>query len=406
MPNSRIYYASQTAQVRPQTATPTSSSDIFNGWYQPLGLQSVSMTTNFALEPAFQLGTVELYDNVESIPEVEVTLNRVIDTTAPLYLMCMGGKDGVDGAENKQLVSLANNRVNFRLGVYESANQFISNVASQYVVCSGMYLSNFNYTIPIEGNATEEVTLVGNHKIWNTGAFLGDSSFNVSNIFNPSTTVGAITPTTASGILRKQYVDIISSTLPIGPSGIRQPGGNKMPHFQNITISASLGRESINQLGRFAPYCRYTNFPIEVTSEFEVMSTDGDGVDADDFLNQSFCNGPKSNLKQHPIKIVICDGDSTTASNSMALDLGNKNTLTSINQTGGDTGGGNVMVTYSFRNFNNFTIQASGTYKDGLKIASGSLSMQSLPESNPVVPVTQSTSYNYLDTDQINNSGD
>lgn len=397
MPNSRIYYASQTAQLRPQIATPASSSDIYSGWYQPLGLQSVSMTTNFALEPAFQLGTVELYDNVESIPEVEVTLNRVIDTTAPLYLMCMGGKDGVDGAENKQLVSLANNRVNFRLGIYESANQFISNTASQYVVCSGMYLSSFNYTIPIEGNATEEITLVGNHKIWNTGAFLGDSSFDVGNIFNPSTTVGAITPTTASGILRKQYVDIVGSTLPIGPSGIRQPGGDKMPHFQNITISASLGRESINQLGRFAPYCRYTNFPIEVTSEFEVMSTDGDGVDADDFLGQSFCNGPKSNLKQHPIRIVICDGDSTTASNSMALDLGYKNTLTSINQTGGDTGGGNVMVTYSFRNFNNFTIQASGTYKDGLKIASGSLSMQSLPESAPVAPAV---SYNYFDTDQ------
>jgi hypothetical protein len=397
MPNSRIYYASQTAQVRPQTATPASSSDIYSGWYQPLGLQSVSMTTNFALEPAFQLGTVELYDNVESIPEVEVTLNRVIDTTAPLYLMCMGGKDGVDGAKDKPIVSLANNRVNFRLGIYESANQFISSTASQYVVCSGMYLSSFNYTIPIEGNATEEVTLVGNHKIWNTGSFLGDSSFNVGNIFNPSTTVGSITPTTASGILRKQYVDITNSSLPIGPSGIRQPGGDKMPHFQNITISASLGRESINQLGRFAPYCRYTNFPIEITSEFEVMSTDGDGVDADDFLGQSFCNGTKSNLKQHPIKIVICDGDATTASNSMALDLGFKNTLTSINQTGGDTGGGNVMVTYSFRNFNNFTIQASGTYSDGLKIAAGSLSMQSLPSSSTVAP---SAPYNYFNTDQ------
>lgn len=128
------------------------------------------------------------------------------------------------------------------------------------------------------------------------------------------------------------------------------------------------------------------------------MSTDGDGVDADDFLGQSFCNGPKSNLKQHPIRVVICDGDYTTASNSMALDLGNKNTLTSINQTGGDTGGGNVMVTYSFRNFNNFTIQASGTYKDGLKIDNGTLSMQSLPESAPVAPAV---SYNYFDnTDQ------
>lgn len=412
MPNNRIYYASQTAQLKPQEATPATNSDIFAGWYQPLGLQSVSMTTNFSLEPAFQLGTVELYDNIETVPEVEVTLNRVIDTTAPMYLMCMGGKNGVAGAKDKPLVSLANNRVNFRLGVYESSNQFISGQASSYVVCSGMYLSTFNYTIPIEGNATEEVTLVGNHKIWNSGAtiaspgtrstFLGDSNFTVGNIFKPGEKVGStITPSSASGILRKQYLNLQESVLPVGPSGIKKPGGDKMPHFQNITISASLGRESINQLGKFGPYCRYTTFPIEVTSEFEVISTDGDGVDINDFRNEAFCNGLKTNLLNHPIKIVICDSDTTNTDNSMAFDLGTKNTLTSINQTGGDTGGENVTVTYSFRNFNNFTINASGTYANGVKIDGGTLSIQQLPSSSITV---EPLVVNHSDTD--NNSGD
>jgi len=416
MSNNRIYYASQTIQLRPQEATPASSSDVFSGWYQPLGLQSVGMTTNFALEQAFQLGTVELYDNVETTPEVEVTISRTIDTTAPLYLMCMGGKDGVDGAVGKPIVALANNRVNFRLGIYEDSNQFISGNASQHVVCSGMYLSSFKYTFPVDGNATEEVTLVGNHKIWNTGVFLGDNSytFNAGNVFNPNTRVGNITPTSASGILRRQYFNIIDSVLPIGSGGIKKPNstgadqvGGQLPHIQNITVSADLGRESINQLGKFAPYCRYTTFPIEVTSEFEVISPDGDYVDAKDFMNESFCNGRKTNLIPHTIVLAVCDMDNTNSNNTMQFNLGNKNTLTSVNHTGGDTGGGNVTVTYSFRNFNNFSISANGTYADGLKLAAGTASMQSIPgaavDSGPVSTPDFSR---YLNTNLDNNPGD
>lgn len=414
MSNNRIYYASQTIQLKPQTSTPTGPSDIFDGWYQPLGLQSVGMTTNFATEQAFQLGAVELYDNVETTPEVEVSISRVIDTTAPLYLMCMGGKNGVDGANGASLVSLANNRVNFRLGIYEDSNQFISGNAKQHVVCSGMYLSNFTYTLPVDGNATEEVTLVGNHKIWNTGNFLEDTNytFSVGNTFDPNTRVNNYSTTSASGILRRQYFNIQGSVLPIGSGGIKKPNstgaaqaGGQLPHIQNITISADLGRESINQLGKFAPYCRYATFPVEVTSEFEVVSPDGDHIDAKDFSNESFCNGNKTNLTNHEIVLAVCDADVANTNNSLVFDLGKKNTLTSVNHTGGDTGGGNVTVTYSFRNFNNFTITAQGTYADGLKIDGSSLSWQNYTE-NTQDQVDSSSYINHSDDNLDNNSGD
>jgi hypothetical protein len=42
------------------------------------------------------------------------------------------------------------------------------------------------------------------------------------------------------------------------------------------------------------------------------------------------------------------------------IHLGNKNKLSSVNYTGGDTGGGNVTVTYSFTNFNDFVVAHSG----------------------------------------------
>ena len=76
MANNRIFYASQAV-----TLTPLLQSG--NTWAEqavqvPRGLQSVGITTNFALEQVFQLGQLELYDNIEDVPEVQVTMNKVI----------------------------------------------------------------------------------------------------------------------------------------------------------------------------------------------------------------------------------------------------------------------------------------------------------------------------------------
>jgi hypothetical protein len=394
MPNNRIYYASQAVQLRPTNA----AGSAFGYWYHPLAVQSVGMTTNYTTEQTFQLGTVEIYDNVETIPEVQVTINKVIDSTAPLYLMCMGGETGISGADSQDLVALSNNRVHFRLGIYGDDQQYISGSAQSSVLCSGMYLSSFNYTFPVDGNATEEVTLVGNSKLWNTGNIPGvqTSNFAAGTMFTPNAIVDGINPSQNSGILRRQYLNVLGSVLPTGSGGIRTPAGAHMlPHVQNITLSADLGRESINQLGKFGPYCRYATFPIEVTSEFEIIAQDGDGVDVNDFKNDVFCGTLKKNLVNKEIRLAICDDNHTNNNNTMVFNLGNKNTLTSINYTGGDTGGGNATVSYSFRNFNNFSIIASGSYKSGIAFAdsSGTASAQSVNLDTPhrvvSAPVTQ-----------------
>ena len=63
----------------------------------------------------------------------------------------------------------------------------------------------------------------------------------------------------------------------------------------------------------------------------------------------SACSNPKA-LANKQIKIVLCDGT--------VIDLGTKNKLTSVNYTGGDTGGGNATITYSYQTFNDFTYTA------------------------------------------------
>lgn len=341
--NNRIFYATQTVQLQPQNRD---GSSVYTGWLTPLGVQSAGMTTNFNLEQVFTLGQLELYDNVENVPEIQVTLNKIIDGTVPLYLICMGGEN-LDGS-GENIVALANNRVNFRLGIYADTNAVASGTPSHFVNCSGMYLSNFSYTFPVEGNATEDVTLVGNYKKWDDGS-MSASMFDSENA------------KTASQTVRRYNLKYDSCVFPTGSKGIRVPAGrdNNRPYLQSVKVSADLGREAIYELGRMAPYYRYVKFPLEVTSEFEVIASDGDKMDADDFHTLEGCGNNYRNVENKQVVVSVCGSG---GEDSLTLDLGDKNKLTSVNYTGGDTGGGNASITYSFQTFNYFKVIASGTF--------------------------------------------
>lgn len=361
--NNRIFYATQAVNLKPQNADGTSvyNSNDASGWLAPKGLQSVGMTTNFNLEQLFQLGQIEVYDQVEETPDVEVTMNKVIDGTIPLYLMCMGGATGPAGANTKELANIANNRVNFRLGIFSDSATAATGAPLHYVDCSGMYLSAFTYTFPVEGNATEDVTLVGNSKFWNSG--LRGAPTTGADDFGHTGSGIALSP------IRRYNVNYAETILPTGAlvgghtqGGIPVPSGRSTarPFVQTVTISSNLGREALSEFGAFAPYFRYVNFPVEVTSEFEVIASDGDYVQANDFQNvTATCGTTYKNLVDKQIVIVVCGSG---ASDKLKLDLGTNNKLTSVNYTGGDTGGGNATITYSFRNFNKFVMTASGTF--------------------------------------------
>ena len=340
MANNRIFYATQAVILTPLLQDG-------NGWTAqtalcPRGLQSVGITTNFTLEQVYQLGQLELYDNIEDVPEVQVTMNKVIDGTLPLYLMCMGG--GAAGS-GKALAEIVNNRVNFRLQIYKDTNSAASGTADQYVNATGMYLSSVSYTFPVDGNATEDVTLVGNNKFWNSAN--GGAATNISNaaIFGTGTA-----PSTA----RRYKLLPGNCTLPTGVGGI--PNGS---HFQSISVSTDLGREAINELGSMTPYFRFVTFPLEVTSEFEIIAISGDQMEANDFTAAASCTGTYKNLTDKTIKVKVC-GTGTT--DYLELDLGAKNKLTSVNYTGGDAGGGNATITYSFQTFNKLVVNVTGTF--------------------------------------------
>jgi hypothetical protein len=348
----RVYFATQAVNLKPQNADGTS---LFTDFYSPKGVQSVGMTTNFNLEQLFQLGQLEVYDQPEQTPDVEVTISKLMDGTPPLYLMCMGGSAGITGAVGKTLANLGNNRVNFRLGIFADDHSNATGSPDYHVDCSGMYLSSFTYTFPVDGTATEDVTLVGNNKLWGSG-LTGSPGAGV----NDFGFTGAGSPVTP---IRRFNIDFTQTVLPTGDGGIRQPQGRVggRPYVQTITVSSDLGREAINEFGAFAPYHRYINFPVEVTSDYEVIASDGDHVEANDFASVAgSCGTTYSNVSNKPAIITVC----TTGSAKCQLDLGEKNKLLSVNYTGGDATGGNATISYSFRNFNDFVMNASGSWVD------------------------------------------
>jgi len=351
--NNRIYYATQAIGLRP---TDDKCQATYGHWYMPRGVQSVGITTNFNLEQVFQLGSLEIYDNIEDVPEVEVTISKNIDGTAPLYLMCMGAQSGIAGASNKDMASLSTNRVHFTLAIYDDKNAAATGAVYRQVTCSGMYLSSISYNVPVEGVATEDVTLVGNSKLWAGHPKLAPIAPTAFRGFGSASEA----KTTALASARRFKYNKTESVLPSGAGGGIPTGAR----VQNVKVSADLGREAILELGSMAPYFRYVKFPVEVTSEVEIIATEGDEMNADDFEGVvGTCATTYTNLANKELKIVICGSG---ASNKLAIDLGDKNKLTSVNYTGGDTGGGNATISYSYQTFNTLTVTGHGSFLIGL----------------------------------------
>lgn len=362
--NNRVYYACQSVQLNGPSGLTTATN---TAWDTVQGLQSVGLNTNFNLEPIYQLGQLDLYDNYEEIPDVEVTLNKVLDGQPTLYSMAMG---------TGTLASVANNRCGVRLTIHSDTD--VSATGTPVAACEIMpaYLSSVTYTFPTEGNFTEEVTLVANNKRW-----LPDSDLATLASNGVGMRPIADNPNSGAGIMRRGLWNDVATILPTGVTGnierIATSGGiPNVNKLQSVTVSMDLGRESIFNLGDRVPYTRYVNFPVEVTCEIEVIAATGDMVGAAELNTQ--CDNPKA-LADKEIKIVLCDGT--------VIDLGKKNKLQTVNYTGGDTGGGNATITYSYTTYSTFTYIGPNPDTDYSGVSDSAITYANTVETNRSYPL-------------------
>lgn len=374
--NKRVFYATQAVAVGDQGASSVVDSwqpgdSTFDGAGKIMiahGLQSIGVTTNFNLEQIFELGQLSLYENYEEVPEIEVTFEKVLDGYSLIYHL------GTVDATSPTLTGRGNARADVRMAVGFDTKDYMavnvnSGVAELY--CSGMYISSVSYTLGTDGNFTESTTFVGNDKQWltgtdttgvlltnsngilnatlSTGVFGNDAPVGVGNsvLRRQNLVIGSAGKTYGSGVFKTEVPNILEGGSTGSLTNTKYIIEGSGPYIQSISISCDLGRENIQQLGKKAPYYRYVAFPVDVTCDIEVTATAGDNVDA---AEEGGATG--KNLSNHSIQIVLDD--------STVFQLGNKNKLTSVTYGGGDAGGGNATITYSFTNSNDFAVLHSG----------------------------------------------
>ncbi len=359
--NKRIFYAVTQAGIK---------ADGDAGQFEEIhGLQSCGITTNFNLIQVFELGQISLYANIEEIPDVQLTFSKVLDGYPPVYCLA------TVAAPTPTLVGRSAVSFVAALAIFPDTNTHATGNPGSEVQMSGQFMNSVSYTFPVEDNATEEITSAGNHKVWANdskivlgapaatfvGAFTNtDAPIGVGGISRRQSIQFATTVT--SGDLNNMIADPDCTILPVEVHGITSSGKNVADsngfyaaHIQSISCSVDLNRQQINELGHLGPYTRYANFPVEVTCDISVISISGDMVSATEngiYSTGVGCGNFRGNLRNATIRVASCEGT--------RVYLGLKNKLQNISYAGGDTGGGNVTVTYSFRNFNDFTVMHSG----------------------------------------------
>jgi len=365
----RIYFANQQVAFKPNGGAADT-------WTAAHGVQSVAVTTTFNLEQAFELGQLTIYENIEGVPDIEITSSKVLDGYPLLYHLSTSSSQ----TTSPTLAGRSNASCLVALGIWPDTDNNADGAPSTQMEASGMFCSSIGYNFPLEDNFSEDITLVGNNKGWEvstdnagalgcttpgwgfdtaSGAFDGTDVPAATGAF---TLPGDVAAVSVGGINRRENLAInatdaanaggvdytyLPTQIP-GVSASGWPGANA--HLQSITVSTDLGREELFELGTRQPYARIVTFPVEVTCDIECLSISGDQINAfaDGCAGTDPCTGVQDNLVAEKIRIATCEGT--------RIYIGTQNKLASINYGGGDAGGGNVTITYSYSTFNDFNV--------------------------------------------------
>lgn len=297
------------------------------------GVQSIGLATRLNLEQIFEIGQLALYAQPEGLPEVEATAEKVLDGYPLLYHLC------TYGAADATLVGRSNQRATLALSIFSDLQNSASGTPIKQCVCSGLYINSVTYDFKTDGPFTESVTLVGNNKTWLSSGFTFTGGFSNDD-----------DPLAAEGVNRRQHFKMSACRFPTVIPGINgsnvnavDGAGDYAVHIQSVRTSVNLNRDQLIELGRKSPYFRFIQFPVEVRTDVEVLSTSGDLVSV---LEESESNSGAGE------KLYIETVEGTK------IDLGLKNKLSNVNYGGANAGarGGQATVTYSFTTFNDFKV--------------------------------------------------
>ena len=255
------------------------------------GAQTVAVTTNFDIEPVLQLGQIDLVDALTLNPTVDVSISRILSDT------------------NTPVWSGA-----FLDIIRKDDSTITLSIADVHITGAG--LTSISYNFSVDGVFTEEIGFSARGKDLSGGS------------------VTAIKDV-ASKPKTRQFLNVSASTIP----NLVTSAGN----LTNITINSSIGRENILELGKYNASGSFANLPAEVNVDFEVTA---DTLDTVEIPTVPSCSSPTGEaFEKQDIIIDVC-GYTFTMENCK---------LSNVSYSGGDTGGGNATISFSYITFNSLT---------------------------------------------------
>lgn len=333
--NNRVFWPAQSVGVAPQSA-PTTFSTI-------RGLQSVGLSAQLPIQFIFELGYGPSYDSYEETPEVEVSLEKVMDGYAPIHTLV------TQGAATADLYGRAPRFCSLAVSIHRDNRSRADGGQVAQCTINKAYESSLSYGFTNQGPFRETVSLVSDNATWLTSTFTYTGHLSGNGVTD-------LAPTAPEGVNRRQHLKMSDCLFPANLPGIADTGLNANKNveltidgstqftvsFESIQVSVNLGRTGQTELGRKGVYCRYVEFPVAVTTTFEFRSKMGAHINLD---------AEAENTTEEPILLVLEEG--------LVLDLGTNNRLTSWSQTGGDAGaqGADQMLSFTYENQSDLIVQ-------------------------------------------------
>ena len=332
------------------------------------GAQTATIRSDTPLQEIFQLGKLQVYVQLESLPDINISVEKVLEGHPLIYHLA------TQTAPGPRLAERANELCNVALSVFASNQESATGVPVATVETTGAYYQQISYTFTTDGPFRESVQFVSNDLIVSNdihivnptdqarsagisvdGQFTGNDD-PLAGVNQKEHLIFAYTASTLDA--NGQVADADATILPGDLDGITLSGTNELEdghlssNIQSITVSANINREQVDILGQLEPVCRRIQFPVEITTEIQVaprtlalLSATSNGIL--NTGNDQCYTGPR-NRREWTIRIAACEGT--------RIYTGMKNKLQSQNMSGGDAGGGHGTISNSYRTFNDFTV--------------------------------------------------
>lgn len=375
---SRTYYASQAVGLFPKGFLPLTtewSAGTYDAGYGTAsltllgGVQSVGFSSSVEFEQIFELGHLQIFENIEGSPTCEMTIEAVLGMGATsLFEQFTATTEATPGA-NAETRNYGINMSNFasdrgcsvRLSVHGDGDIMTNQSTTQEYSIYGFQIDGFTSSYSISAQTDGAVT-----------ESLGIAGVNLSHIPSGAANVARqVTPgfSNPKGTFRRQDCSFLYREL---ENGVVDPNTSTKYYnrVQSASINIDVGREDLLEMGRKGPYIRYASFPVEVTCDVEYNVDRGlDTVDGGRFQSNQAIQGidSDSNCEINPPEGYVLGIEGSRRHNPTGCsDAGNETggtmyrflaaisgaKLQSQSWSGGDTGGGVVTVSESYTAFN------------------------------------------------------